>query len=129
MPKPPKDVLVQHMKDGYDNHLKTANYLFVAHGAGLVGCLSVLKDYVTVPALKGVGFFVVLFGIGFLAAMLNYISLIFARAVVLNSLLDETSPNQPTVSFLTVLHFVGLIASIGTLVVALLFIIGRFHSL
>jgi hypothetical protein len=125
----PKDVVVQHMKDGYDTHLKTANYLFVAHGAGLIGCLSVLKDYSTVVQLKGIGLFIFLFGAGFLGGMLNYISLIFARAVVLNSLIDGTEPNKPTAQFLTVLHFVGLIASIGTLVVAIFTIIGRFHSL
>jgi ascorbate-specific PTS system EIIC-type component UlaA len=125
----PKDVVVQHMKDGYDNHLKTANYLFVAHGAGLIGCLSVLKDYNSVPQLKGIGLFIFLFGAGFLAGMLNYLSLIFARAVVMNSLLDGTEPNRPTAQFLTTPHFIGLIASIGTLAVAIFILIARFHSL
>jgi hypothetical protein len=73
MANPPKDVVFQHMKDNYDTHLKTANYLFVAHGAGLIGCLSVLKDYNTVPQLKGIGIFIFLFGAGFLGGMLNYI--------------------------------------------------------
>src|SRR5258708_2405935 len=123
MPKPPKDVLVQHMKDGYDNHLKTANYLFVAHGAGLIGCLSVLKDYSPNSPLKGVGVFIFLFGVGFLGGMLNYISLVFARAVVMNSLLDGTDPNRPTAKFLTTVHLVGLTVAILTLVGALLIII------
>jgi hypothetical protein len=125
----PKDVVVQHMKDGYDNHLKTANYLFVAHGAGLVGCLSVLKDYSPNSPLKGIGIFIFFFGVGFLGGMLNYISLVFARAVVMNSLLDGTDPNGPTAKFLTVVHLVGLIVAILTLVVAILIIIGHFYSL
>jgi hypothetical protein len=62
-----KDELIKFMGDHYDHNLKVANYLLVAHGAALVGCLSVLKDYASTPQLKGVGLFVILFGFGLLA--------------------------------------------------------------
>ena len=38
-----------------------------------------LKDHRTIPELHGVSFFVFIFGLGFLGAIINYIGLFFAR--------------------------------------------------
>jgi hypothetical protein len=71
------------MKDHYEVHFKNANYLLLAHAAGLVGCITVLKDYAATPQLKGMGTFVVLFGVGLLASIFTYIALVLAPAVAL----------------------------------------------
>jgi hypothetical protein len=47
-------------------------YLLVAHAAGLITCLSLLKDYEHTPRLKGIGVFVYLFGFGLIAAAAAY---------------------------------------------------------
>src|ERR1700676_4698446 len=104
-----KLTVAELMKDHYDNHLKSANYLFAAHGAGLVGCLSILKDYASTPQLKGIGMFIVLFGVGLVGAILNYIALSFARIVVMNAIMDREGPDKSTATFLTWLHIPALL--------------------
>jgi hypothetical protein len=51
------DWLRTSIKEQMDLILKGVAYLMTAHGAGLVGCLTLLKDYNSVPQLKGIGFF------------------------------------------------------------------------
>ncbi len=53
--------------------------LLIAHGAGLVTCLTLLKDYDTNPRLKGIGWFITLFVTGFGWGMFAYASLILHR--------------------------------------------------
>jgi hypothetical protein len=48
---------------------KGLNYLLIAHAAGLVACLTVLKDYSTNQQLRGIGIFVWLFGLGLVSAI------------------------------------------------------------
>ncbi|SRR5258708_29323252 len=62
------------LKEHYDGHFRSANYLLAAHSVGLVGSISALKDYNSAPQLKGIGIFVVLFGVGLLGAIGNYTS-------------------------------------------------------
>jgi hypothetical protein len=40
-------------------------FALIAHGAGLVTCLTLLKDYDANPRLKGIGWFITLFVTGF----------------------------------------------------------------
>ena len=61
MPSEQKDRLLRLYHANYESHFKGANYLFVAHGAGLLGCLAILKDYASTPQYKGVGFFIIVF--------------------------------------------------------------------
>jgi hypothetical protein len=117
------------MKDHYDQNLKAANYLFVAHGAGLIGCLSILKDYKTTPELRGIGIFVLLFGIGFIGAILNYIGLHFARILALNAIFDEAEVHAPSRTLVAWIHFIGLGIALLTLLIAVILLIARFHSL
>src|SRR5215831_5338263 len=66
--------------------VKAVNSLLIAHGAGLVTCLTLLKDYDTNPRLKNIGWFIALFATGFGWAMAAYVSLILHRQeVVLNN--------------------------------------------
>jgi hypothetical protein len=60
--------------------VKAVNSLLIAHGAGLVTCLTLLKDYDANPRLKDIGWFITLFVTGFGWAMFAYASLILHRA-------------------------------------------------
>lgn len=70
----PVDAL-EHIRDFFDNDIKNANSLLVAHGAGLVGCLSVLKDYSQTSQYVGIGVFISLFIGGFILACTAIIGL------------------------------------------------------
>jgi hypothetical protein len=59
--------------------VKGVNSLLIAHGAGLVTCLTLLKDYDTNPRLKGIGWFITLFVTGFGWGTFAYASLILHR--------------------------------------------------
>lgn len=65
---------------------KGVYYLLLAHGAGFAGCLATLKDYATVPHLKGIGTFIQLFGLGFITACLAYIFLIAWRSEIISKM-------------------------------------------
>ncbi len=97
----------------YEHLLKTANYLLAAHGASLLLCLSVLKDYSAAGNLKGVGTFIVLFGIGLLAAIANYISLSLSRSVAMNAAKAGRNSDRATEGFLTRLHLISLAITLG----------------
>jgi hypothetical protein len=115
------------MKDHYEVHFRNANYLLVAHAAGLVGCITVLKDYAARPQLKGMGTFVVLFGVGLLASIFNYIALVLARAVALGSY--QRASDELTRNFLTSAHLGSVGIALLMLVGAIIGVIVRFSSL
>jgi hypothetical protein len=60
--------ILRDFRDAWDVHVKMVNYLLIAHAAGLVTCVTLLKDYQATP-LKGIGFFVVLFACGLILAI------------------------------------------------------------
>src|SRR6266481_8562256 len=66
----------------WEVHLKAVNSLLIAHGAGLVACLTLLKDYDTNPHLKHIGWFIGLFAFGLLWGMLAYLELLIHRRLV-----------------------------------------------
>ena len=116
-------------KDGYEHNLKSAGYLLAAHAAGLAGCLSTFKDYATGAQLKGGDFFIVLFGLGLLSAILNYISLSLSRSVVLNSIVGATERHEPTEDFLKRFHTSALASAMFFLFVAIAGIMWKFSDL
>lgn len=67
---------------------KILGYLFTAHGAGLIGCLSVIKDYSTVPQYKGLGVFIAVFAVGMLAAVLAYVASVLDDSTEMSAILD-----------------------------------------
>lgn len=71
------------MRDFFDAELKNANSLLLAHGAGLVGCLSVLKDYSTTKAYEGIGLLISVFVAGFILTCMAVISISINRGEVL----------------------------------------------
>jgi hypothetical protein len=71
------------MRDFFDSDLKNVNSLLVAHGAGLVGCLSVLKDYNPTGQYAGIGIFISLFVVGFILACMGLIGMHSDRSEML----------------------------------------------
>jgi hypothetical protein len=117
------------LKDHYENHGKSANYLLAAHGAGLLACLTTLKDYAQTPQFKGIGVLIVIFSVGLFGSVLTYASVAFARMMALNMAVyeDRNYGRAPTV--LLVLNVAGLLLALACLVVALAFIVIRFACL
>jgi hypothetical protein len=64
----------QFRKDLWESLNKVLNTLMVGHAAGLVTCLTLLKDYKDNSQLAGVGWFVVLFGYGLIIAALSVLA-------------------------------------------------------
>lgn len=125
-----RKVISENARDHYEAQVKGANYLLVAHAAGLVGCLSVLKDYAAIPQLKGLGTFIVIFGVGLLAAMVNVIGI--SLSVLFASNMETRSERRrflATAVNITLLGFAGLIVSVIALVAAIVTIMVRFSSL
>lgn len=119
----------ERLSGHYDIHLKSANYLLAAHAAGLIGCLATLKDYATTPQLKGIGVYIVIFGIGLLAAAANYIGLVFARMLALNIADNAAYVLPDSIGLVTKVHLWGLGIALTLFVVAVIGIIFKFASL
>jgi len=90
---------LKHEKEYAEKRLalefKAAGYLLTAHGAGLVGCLAVLKDYASTPQLKGVGLFVACFGTGFILACIAFLSMQIHHSQVMSIFLDGAPKTDP----------------------------------
>jgi Zn-dependent protease len=52
----------------------------VGHAAGLVTCLTLMKDFKDNPQLQGVGMFITLFGYGLILAVIAALLWVFGRA-------------------------------------------------
>jgi len=97
---------------------------------GLVGCLSVLKDYATTPQLKGMGSFIVLFGVGLILAIINYVSVgATVMAVTGRDPISFSKKEALAVFRVTTIGLVCAIAALAVLVAAIATIIYRFSSL
>jgi hypothetical protein len=66
----------------WEAHLVATRHstLMVGHAAGLVTCLTLIKDYKDNPQLKGLGTFIVLFGVGLVIALSAVVAWLFGRA-------------------------------------------------
>ena len=73
-----------------DLQRKGIQFLLIAHGAGIGACVAALKDYATVPALKGIGTFVTIFSFGFVLAMFAYMVLIQYQISVIENTFTPT---------------------------------------
>lgn len=112
------------MRDFYDHELKNANYLLVAHGAGLIGCLTTLKDYNPAGQLKGIGVFIALFAIGLIFAAFGTAALSIGRSTMLTWITHGGDrPKLETGAFWP------MILSLVTLIAALMLIAFRFYNL
>jgi hypothetical protein len=74
--------LVSEFRGFWDVQLKATNYLLIAHAAGLVTCVTQLKDYTVTTPLKGIGVFVWLFGSGLSVAIVAFALLVSQRPLL-----------------------------------------------
>jgi hypothetical protein len=68
---------------------KGINYLLIAHGAGLVACLTLVKDIDNAPKLKGLGPVIALFGVGLMSAIMGIANLYSWRQAQLRGREEE----------------------------------------
>jgi threonine/homoserine/homoserine lactone efflux protein len=84
-----REAVRDNLKEEWDILYKAPTTLMVANAAGLVTCLTFLKDfkdYNTTPQLKDVGIFVWMFGIGLLLASGATLFMIWLRPRYLSGL-------------------------------------------
>ena len=124
-----RDLRFNLLKDHYENHGKSANYLLAAHGVGLLACVTALKDYAQTPQLKGIGVLIVIFSVGLLGSILTYASVAVGRMIALNMAVYENRNYGLTPYYLLGLNVVGLALALLCLVAAIAFIIIRFACL
>ena len=88
-----KDVRRQIMQAILELESKALNYLLVANGAGLAGCVAVLRDYATVPQLHGIGILIVIFACGLVLGAIAFVLFQIAHFEIMHKVLvDEDSP-------------------------------------
>jgi hypothetical protein len=120
---------IDFVQKNYEHNLKTANYLLGAHGACLLLALSALKEYSVTSPVKGVGTFIVLFGVGLLAAIANYASLSLARGVAINAARDDEEADETTVKFISKAHLTALSISLFLFILAVSTAMWRYATL
>jgi hypothetical protein len=120
---------LQAFGEHFETFAKIANYLLVAHSAGFVGCLSVLKDYQNIPQLKGIGLLIKLFGVGLLFAVLFYGSAMAIKINVKAAIMAQKRAKRGQGTVLEVAAYLGLWGSLLTFVVAIIVCVRRFGSL
>jgi hypothetical protein len=103
-----QEAQADYQKDHWDNHGKSLGYLLTAHGAALIACLTVLKDYSTTPLLKGIGTIVELAAIGLLTGALSYAALTFCRTATIKRARGTSKPHYKThLVIFTILLFIS----------------------
>jgi hypothetical protein len=116
------DAKAKARSERQERYNRASAYLFAAHGAGLVGCFSALKE---ATSIKGVGFFITCFAIGFLCTTLSYAA---HHTLVVGYRIDGDNPERAT-NFLVATYLLFQAVSFFVLVFTLLAIIYHFHSL
>jgi hypothetical protein len=94
--------------------------LMVANGAALLASLSALRDYALVPSLKGIGLVIVLFIVGFVAALLGYLGMLGERMLVGQMIMTRKKVESPFL--LKMMITLGATVSISAFVGALVLI-------
>jgi hypothetical protein len=113
------------MRDFFDTDLKNANSLLLAHGAGLVGCLSILKDYNATKAYEGIGLPISIFVAGFVLTCMAIIGMSINRGEVLTWVTHGGKMPKIKSGTSTVL----LLMSVLCLFANLAFIVFKFYKL
>jgi hypothetical protein len=107
------DSEINFVQINYEHNLKTAGYLIGGHSACLLLVFAALKDYKSDGPLSGVGIFVIIFGVGLLAAIVNYAVMSLSRSVAINAARDDTEADEGTVKLLGRVHFWALAISLS----------------
>ncbi|MGY4364077.1 hypothetical protein ACVW1A_000142 [Bradyrhizobium sp. LB1.3] len=120
----------EYAKETFETEFKSVGYLLAAHGTGLVGSLSVLKDYNGNSQLKGVGVFITLFAVGFMMAIISFVTVYRHCSEVMTLFLgDKLTPAPSNVTRLVWGSHMPQLLSALVLILALLGIVVRFAHL
>jgi hypothetical protein len=95
---------------------KALTALIIAHAAGLVTCLTLLKDYTATGSLRGMGTFVWVFGVGLILAILTEFFWLVLRKPFTDDRVFEVSGSAAIfVVVLALSHFsvIALFVAIG----------------
>lgn len=124
---------LEAFRDHFDTFGKGANYLLIGHGAGFVGCLSVLKEpSEKLPAqFQGLGILVLLFGSGMLLASLFWAIAMIIKIRVTQAIMAQERPGQKWKGWLVgqllrMLAHTGLWGSMIAFATAVVLIMSRF---
>jgi hypothetical protein len=124
---------LEGLRDHFETLSKGGSYLLIAHSAGLVGCLSVVKDHPEkLPAqLQGIGQLILLFGSGLLLGVLFWGMSMAIKISVTQSIISQQRPSKSWVCWLYrrligVIAHVGLWGSLAAFVAAIILIMSRF---
>lgn len=90
--------------------------LLVGNGAGLLACLTAVKDYATTPAYRGLGTLVLLFVIGLIGALLGIVAMLAERMALLTHVIIGERTRSKWISWIA--GFAGIV-SISSFITAL----------
>ncbi|VTZ24289.1 membrane hypothetical protein [Methylocella tundrae] len=100
------------LNDVFDPLFKGLNYLFVAHGAGLFGAITLVKDGKGSPYNHGITIFFYFFPIGLITAIISYIYFTSARLglfIRASERYEKTHPNLLMKSNPSTTAYIGLV--------------------
>jgi hypothetical protein len=89
------------IKEDFDYEIKAANLLLVAHAAGLIGCIALLKDYNENPHLQGIGILIRIFASGLVFGITGYSALLVFRGHVTSLMLIPKQGLNQKMMYLT----------------------------
>lgn len=124
---------LEALRDQFEIFSKGGNYLLIGHSAGLVGCLSVVKDHPEkLPAqFQGIGQLVLLFGSGLLLGILFWGMSMAIKISVTQSIISQEGLSQSWLPWLyrrliQAIAHIGLWGSLAAFVAAIILIMSRF---
>jgi hypothetical protein len=113
----------------FDYEGKAINYLLVANSAGFAGCLATLKDYATVPQLKGIGALIGIFGSGLIAAGIAFVIFQWTCVEMLHVTGQSQSAKPKTLLWLGRLQNLVMLVSTALFLNAIIVIMNQLKSL
>jgi hypothetical protein len=126
-------IKLEALRDQFETFSKAGNYLLIAHSAGLVGCLSVVKDHPEkLPAqLQGIGQLVLLFGCGLLSGVLLWGVAMAIKISVTQAIISQQELSQSWLPWLyrkliAAIAHIGLWGSLAAFVGAIILIMSQF---
>jgi hypothetical protein len=125
---------LEALRDHFEVFAKGANYLLVAHGAGLAGCLAVLKDHPKdVPQqFQGLGLLILLFCSGLLLGSLFWFMTMWTKINVTQAIISQNWTRSWRERLCNLLirwfAYIGLWGSLLMFVVAIALIMYQFRS-
>ena len=124
---------LEALRDHFEIFARGGNYLLIGHGAGFVGCLSVVKEHPEkLPSqFQGVGLFILLFGSGLLLSSLFWVTSMIIKINVTQAIISQETPSKTWLRWLSrrlleLLAHVGLWGSTIVFAAAIILIMTQF---